>query len=113
MGIETSFEEAFKMLNTNLFGILEMNRVFTPMVIATRGKIVFTGSISSYTPQPSQSVYNASKAAVELYARTLGIEMQPFGVRVVLVNTAGVNTGMSSDRVVLGPSTLLAPCKLT
>lgn len=75
------------------------------MVIATKGKIVFTGSVSSYTPQPSQAVYNASKAAVELYARTLSIEMQPFGVRVVLVNTAGVNTSMTSERVVLAPGT--------
>jgi 1-acylglycerone phosphate reductase len=103
MAIETSFEEAFKMFNANLFGILEVNKIFAPMVIAARGKIVFTGSVSGYTPHPSQAVYNSSKAAVELYARTLRIEMRPLGVRVVFVNTAGVNTGMSSDRLVLSP----------
>jgi 1-acylglycerone phosphate reductase len=101
MAIETSFEEAFKMFNANLFGILEMNKIFAPMVVAAKGKIVFTGSVSGYTPHPSQAVYNSSKAAVELYARTLRIEMRPLGVRVVFVNTAGVNTGMSSDRLVL------------
>jgi 1-acylglycerone phosphate reductase len=103
MAIETPFEEAFKMFNANLFGILEMNRVFAPIVIAAKGKIVFTGSVSGYTPHPSQAVYNSSKAAVELYARTLRIEMRPLGVKVVFVNTAGVNTGMSSDRLVLSP----------
>jgi 1-acylglycerone phosphate reductase len=87
----------FKMFNANLFGIIEMNRIFADLVIASKGKIVFTGSVSGYTPHLSQSVYNSSKAAVELYARTLRIEMKPFGVRVVFVLTAAVNTGMSTD----------------
>lgn len=93
MAVKASLEEFFKMFNANLFGILEMNRVFANIIIAMEGKIVFTGSVSGYTPHPSQSVYNSSKAAVGLYARTLRIELQPFGVRVVIVNTAGVNTG--------------------
>jgi 1-acylglycerone phosphate reductase len=105
MAVETSYDEAFKMFNANLFGIIEMNRIFADLVIASKGKIVFTGSVSDYTPHPSQSVYIASKAAVELYARTLRIEMKPFGVRVVFVLTAAVNTGMSTERVNLAPGT--------
>ncbi|KAE9373786.1 NAD(P)-binding protein [Stipitochalara longipes BDJ] len=101
MAIESSVDEAYKMFNANLFGILLMNSVFADMVIKAKGKIVFTGSVSGYTPHPSQSVYIASKAAVELYAKTLRIEMKPFGVRVVFVLTAAVNTGMSSERVKL------------
>jgi hypothetical protein len=31
------------------------------------------------------------------------MKMRPLGVKVVFVNTAGVNTGMSSDRLVLSP----------
>jgi 1-acylglycerone phosphate reductase len=99
MAIETSYDEAFKMFNANLLGIIEMNRIFADLVIASKGKIVFTGSVSGYTPHPSQSVYNSSKAAVELYARTLRIEMKPFGVRVVFVFTAAVKTGMSAERL--------------
>jgi 1-acylglycerone phosphate reductase len=109
MAVETSFDEAFKMFNANLFGIIEMNRIFADLVIASQGKIVFTGSVSGYTPHPSQSVYNSSKAALELYARTLRIEMKPFGVRVVFVLTAAVNTGMSTERVTLSQSTKLKP----
>lgn len=104
MAIETSSREAFKMFNANFFGIVEMNAIFADLVIAARGKIVFTGSVSGYTPHPSQSVYNSSKSAVALYARTLRIEMKPFGVRVVFVQTAAVSTGMSTDRVVLAPN---------
>jgi 1-acylglycerone phosphate reductase len=112
MAVETSFDEAFKMFNANLFGIIEMNRIFADLLIASKGKIVFTGSVSGYTPHPSQSVYNSSKAAVELYARTLRIEMKPFGVRVVFVNTAAVNTGMSTARVNLSSGTKPGPLLL-
>jgi 1-acylglycerone phosphate reductase len=104
MAVETSRDEAFKMFNTNFFGIVEMNAIFADLVNAAVGKIVFTGSVSGYTPHPSQSVYNSSKSAVELYARTLRIEMKPFGVRVVFVQTAAVSTGMSTDRVTLAPN---------
>ena len=84
-----------------------MNSVFADMVIKAKGKIVFTGSVSGYTPHPSQAVYNSSKAAVELYAKTLRAEMRPFGVRVIFVLTAAVNTGMSSARVKLAESRFL------
>ena len=103
MAVETSYNEAFRMFNANLFGIIEMNQIFADLVIASKGKIVFTGSVSGYTPHPSQSVYNSSKAALELYARTLRIEMKPFGVRVIFVLTGAVNTGMSVERLNLPP----------
>lgn len=52
MAIETSRNEAFKMFNANFFGIVEMNAIFADLVIASNGKIVFTGSVSGYTPHP-------------------------------------------------------------
>ena len=107
MAIESPVDEAYKMFNTNLFGILLVNSVFTDMVIKAKGKIVFTGSVSGYTPHPSQAVYNSSKAAVELYAKTLRMELRPFGVKVLFVLTAGVNTGMSSARLQLSESRFL------
>ena len=107
MAIESPVDEAYKMFNTNLFGILLVNSVFADMVIKAKGKIVFTGSVSGYTPHPSQAVYNSSKAAVELYAKTLRTEMRPFGVKVIFVLTAAVNTGMSSARVKLAESRFL------
>jgi 1-acylglycerone phosphate reductase len=104
MAVETSRDEVFKMFNANFFGIVEMNAIFADLIISSKGKIVFTGSVSGYTPHPSQSVYNSSKSAVAMYARTLRTEMKPFGVRVVFVQTAAVSTGMSTNRVVLNPN---------
>jgi 1-acylglycerone phosphate reductase len=111
MAIETSTDEAFKMFNTNLFGILETNRVFADMVINTKGKVVFTGSVSGYTPHPTQSVYVASKAAIALYAETLRLEMKPFGVQVIHVATAAVSTGMMVSRLQVAEGrSSLRPC---
>ena len=97
------------MFNTNLFGILLLNSVFADMLIKAKGKIVFSGSVSGYTPHPSQAVYNSSKAAVELYAKTLRLEMRPLGVRVVFVLTAAVRTGMSSSRLELAEGAVFEP----
>jgi 1-acylglycerone phosphate reductase len=104
MAIETSHDEAYKMFNTNVLGVIETNSIFADLVIAAKGKIVFTGSVSGRTPHPSASVYVSSKAAVELYAWTLRLEMQPFGVRVIFVQTAAVSTGMTSERINLNPN---------
>lgn len=104
MSIESSPEEAYKMFNTNLFGIILLNNIFGRMLIKSKGKIVFTGSVSGYTPHPSQGVYNSTKAAVELYAKTLRLEMRPFGVKVIVVLTGLVSTGMSSARAELAES---------
>ncbi|KAJ0413591.1 hypothetical protein BJY00DRAFT_319642 [Aspergillus carlsbadensis] len=101
MAAETSAAEAQKMLGVNLLGIVEMNRQFADMLIAAAGTIVFTGSLSAFTSHPSQALYGASKAALRMYVGALRIEMRPFGVRVVLVNTGGVKTEMSSQRIEL------------
>jgi 1-acylglycerone phosphate reductase len=99
LAVESTAEEAFKMFNTNFLGILEMNRLFADMVIRAKGKFIFTGSVSGYTPHPTSSVYVATKAALAIYAETLRIEMKPFDVEVVHVATAAVNTGMTSARL--------------
>jgi 1-acylglycerone phosphate reductase len=99
MATEASCDESMKMFNTNVFGVIKDTRIFADLVVAAKGKMVFTGSVSGYTPHPSQSVYCSSTAALELYVRTLRIEMRPFDVQVILVNTGATKTGMSSQRV--------------
>lgn len=97
MAIETTSRESARMMNVNFTGVVELNRVFAEMVIATQGSIVFTSSLSGFMPQPSHSVYCASKAALDLYARILRIELQPFRVKVIVVHTGGIRTGMTES----------------
>lgn len=107
MLVEASMSESEKIFNTNVLGVVEMNRQFADMIIAAKGTIVFTSSLSAYTPNPSHGMYCASKAALHIYAATLRTEMKPFGVRVVLVNTGNVKTAMSSQRLELRSGEIL------
>ena len=103
MATETLPLEAAKMINTNFTAVIETNEIFADLVLAARGRIVITGSIAAFAPTPTESVYCASKAALALYVRTLRLEMRPLGVRVTMVHTGGVRSGMSSRKVMLAP----------
>ncbi len=94
---------------TNVTAVMAATRIFAPQVIAARGTIAFTGSVSSRMPQPGSAAYNASKAALEMYSRILRIEMKPFGVKVVYVMTALVRSNMSLQRVVFPENSLYRP----
>ncbi|KAJ9294358.1 hypothetical protein DTO271G3_6933 [Paecilomyces variotii] len=100
MAIDSTREQAEDMFNTNLFGVIELNSTFADLVIAAKGKFVFTGSCAALAPVPAQCIYNASKAALHAYIDTLRIEMSPFGVEVVNVITGAVKSHIwNSERI--------------
>lgn len=97
MGIEASYKMAMDTMAVNFSGIVEMVHVFSDLVIAAKGKMVFTTSSAGQLPVPTQVLYNASKSALDMYARTLRIEMQPLGVGVINVITSGVATKLGVE----------------
>ncbi|KAJ9201988.1 hypothetical protein DTO021D3_6351 [Paecilomyces variotii] len=100
MAIDSTREQAQDTFNTNLFGVIELNSTFADLVIAAKGRFVFTGSCGAIAPVPTLSIYNASKAALHAYINTLRIEMSPFGVEVVNVITGGVKSHIwNSERI--------------
>ena len=63
------------------------------------GAIVAIGSSSGLVvdrkdPSP---VYNATKAAVHMFARSLAVELAPFGIRVNAVAPGWIETGMTAE----------------
>ncbi len=63
------------------------------------GAIVAIGSSSGIVvdledPSPT---YNATKAAVHMFARSLAVELAPFGIRVNAVAPGWIETGMTAD----------------
>ena len=70
----------------NLFAAVRLDREIVPgMIQRGRGVVVHISSIASHFPQPQQSSYSASKAALNSYSRSLAAEVGPQGVRVVNV----------------------------
>jgi 3-oxoacyl-[acyl-carrier protein] reductase len=58
------------------------------------GVILNTGSASGIRPRPGASVYSASKGAIIALSKSLAIELAPFGIRVVSINTYSTDTPM-------------------
>jgi NAD(P)-dependent dehydrogenase (short-subunit alcohol dehydrogenase family) len=84
-----------KTLDINVTGtFLISQRVAREMAKARRGAIVHISSIDSLGADGPYSAYTATKAAVVSLARTMAIELAPFGIRTNCVAPGFVNTDM-------------------
>ncbi len=73
-------------METNFFGAYRMMQLVIPsMREQMSGAIINISSISGIFPNPMQSVYNASKFALEGASHAIAGELAPFNVRLVCV----------------------------
>ncbi len=77
--------DAERQFQVNFFGALYCTRAALPHLKARRGVIVNVSSVAGLIGTPTTSVYSASKAAMNAWARALRVELRPFGVDVVTV----------------------------
>jgi len=89
---DISISEAKKLFDLNVWSYLAVTQAFLPLLLQSKGMIVNQTSVSSVTPVPFQSTYNASKAAIAMYSNTLRLELSPFGVTVVDLKTGSVKS---------------------
>jgi NAD(P)-dependent dehydrogenase (short-subunit alcohol dehydrogenase family) len=88
-------EDIRRVMETNFFGILELTRQLLPVFRAQRrGRIVIVSSEVAFTPQPANSIYCASKWALEGWADSLTYELKPFGIDVLLIEPGPCRTSM-------------------
>jgi 1-acylglycerone phosphate reductase len=70
--MDLEVEEAMKLFQVNLFAVMRLCQLFVPLLRkSTKGRIVQIGSVTRDVPVVWQSTYNASKAALAQYTRTL------------------------------------------
>jgi short-subunit dehydrogenase len=97
---DTSPEEAYSQFSTNFFGMLRMCRSVLPIMRKQhRGLIVNTSSVAGIISIPFQSMYSASKYAVEAMTEAMRMEVKPFGIRVSMVEPGDTKTGFTDKRV--------------
>ena len=68
----------------NVIGHINMTKHFAPLVIKSKGSIIFTSSVAARVPLSWISAYSATKAAIDAYAKTLHGEMEPFGLKFIV-----------------------------
>ena len=75
-----------EIFETNTYGTMAMTQAVLPALRARgAGVVVNVTSSATLAPMPLVAAYTASKTAVEGFTASLALELQPFGVRVRLV----------------------------
>ena len=82
-----------RQVDTNLLGVLRTTHAFLGHLRERgSGTIITTTSIAGLTAFPLQSMYNATKWALEGWSEGLAYELEPFGIRVKTVSPGGIKT---------------------
>lgn len=90
---------AHAQMETNYFGVLRVNAQVLPKMRAQgSGLVLLVSSIAGRIGIPFQSHYSASKFALEAYAQCLRMEVEPFGIRVSVIEPGDTKTGFTGAR---------------
>jgi NAD(P)-dependent dehydrogenase (short-subunit alcohol dehydrogenase family) len=96
---DTTIEEAAAQFEVNFFGTVRVCRAVLPVMRRQGGGyLINIGSIGGLIAIPYQGFYTASKFALEGLSESLRIEVQPFGIRVVLIEPGDHHTGFTQNR---------------
>ncbi len=91
------------LIGVNWWGVFHGSRAFLPQLTAPRSNrlhrpcIVNISSVFAFVSMPTQSVYNASKAAVRAFCDSLREELRGHGVQVLCVHPGGIKTRIAQD----------------
>ncbi len=87
-----SDEQLTRQIDTNLLGVIRTTQAFLPQFRERRsGSIITTTSIGGLVTFPLNSVYHATKWALEGWSESLAFELQPFNIRVKTVSPRAIS----------------------
>jgi NAD(P)-dependent dehydrogenase (short-subunit alcohol dehydrogenase family) len=99
---EVNLEKALKCLDINVIGTAAVFQAFLPSMRERRaGRLIAVSSLVGQIPFPFESVYSASKFAVEGLVLSLRYEVAPFGIKVALIQPSQVSTQFAAKSHVL------------
>ena len=97
---DSSMEEIKAQYETNVFGLIRTTQVVLPAMRKQRsGTIVNISSAAGRIGYPGASVYVSSKHAVEGLSEAMAYELEPFGIRVILVEPGVIKTNFGAGMV--------------
>jgi short-subunit dehydrogenase len=89
--------------NVNFFGVVRVIQQVLPMMRTKKsGHIINIGSVAGYIPIPFQSMYSASKFALESLSETLRMELKKFNIKVSIVEPGDTKTNFTASRQLAG-----------
>lgn len=96
-----TMEEIKKQFETNVFGVMRVTRKVLPTMRQQKsGIIINVSSMSGLAGIPSQSVYSGTKFAVERITESLSYELEPLGIKAILIEPGVIRTEFVKDLVI-------------
>lgn len=95
-------EQITNQINTNLIGVMNVIQKFLPHFRENKsGTFITTTSIGGLVTLPFNSVYHATKWALEGFSESLAFELKEFGITVKTVSPGGIATDFAGRSLVL------------
>jgi len=86
-------EQIMRMVNTNMLGAIRTTKAFVPYFRAKRaGLFINTTSIGGLMTVPFNSIYHATKWALEGWSESMAFELNHFGIGMKTVAPGGMKT---------------------
>ncbi|MBQ6715882.1 MAG: SDR family NAD(P)-dependent oxidoreductase [Clostridia bacterium] len=92
--LEMTEDDFSKILNVNITGAFNVNRVFAPLFRRGTKIVILTSELAPLKPLPFTGIYAVTKSALDKYAYSLRMEAQLLGVSVSVLRAGAVDTGM-------------------
>jgi NAD(P)-dependent dehydrogenase (short-subunit alcohol dehydrogenase family) len=110
---DLDMDDVDRVMNVNFFGPLNMVKTFLPELISRpEAHIVNVSSMGSFAPVPGQTLYGASKAALNMLTEGLRSELKETNVALTLVWPGAIGTNITANSgVTFGSGELTAEQK--
>ncbi len=101
--LEAATEDQVKQqFDVNLFGLIEVTKAVLPGMRQKRsGTIINVSSVGGRVTFPFSSLYHATKFAVEGLTESMQYELNPFGIRLKIVEPGGYKTEFAGRSMAL------------
>lgn len=94
-------EEIKSLYETNFFGLIRVTKAVLPIMRKQRsGKIVNISSGAGRFGFPTGSIYVSSKFAIEGLSESLAYEVDPFGIKVILIEPGVIKTNFFNASII-------------
>ncbi|MFH2128735.1 MAG: SDR family NAD(P)-dependent oxidoreductase [bacterium] len=94
---EVDLEAAMRCFEINVIGASAIFQAFIPSMRENRrGKLIAMSSLVGQVPFPFESIYTATKFAIEGLVQSLQYEVSPFGIKMAIIQPAQVSTSFAA-----------------
>ncbi len=94
----TSIEEINKAFQVNVIGHIRVLKEFLPLLRLGKGRVIFMSSVAGIIPSCTiMGVYSATKHALECFCDVLRVELAPWNIPVIAIESNPIDTPLAID----------------